>query len=305
MSLSAGICHLEWQGRKVNLIDAPGDPGFQADAIAALRVVEGVLLVVNATAGVEVQTTRVWNRCEELELSRLIFVNMLDRERADFFAALEGVRSQFSDRCYAIQIPIGHEHELKGVVDLLHMKAYLDPEGAREGEPVEIPEEVAAQAAEYRTKLIDAVVETDEAVMERYLEGEEIGGEELAAALKNAVSRDEIFPVTCGSATKNLGTDGLLDLIVEGVPSPAKKPLADRGARSRELRVRLQDARRPVRRAHHDLPRPHRRGEGRLDPRQRTHAREGAPRPAAGPPGERPHAPSTASRPATSAPWPS
>src|SRR5262245_51383452 len=84
MSLSAGLCHLEWQGRKVNLIDAPGDPGFQADAIAALRVVEGVLLVVNATAGVEVQTTRVWNRCEELELSRVIFVNMLDRERADF-----------------------------------------------------------------------------------------------------------------------------------------------------------------------------------------------------------------------------
>jgi elongation factor G len=226
MSLSAGLCHLEWQGRKLNLIDAPGDPGFQADAIAALRVVEGVILVVNATAGVEVQTTRVWNRCEELALSRVIFVNMLDRERADFFSALETVRSQFSDRCYAIEIPIGHEHELKGVVDLLHMKAYLDPDGGREGEPVEIPEEVAAQAAEYRTKLIDAVVETDEAVMERYLEGEEITGPELASALKNAVSRDEIFPVACGSATKNLGTTAVLDLIVEGVPSPAKKPLA-------------------------------------------------------------------------------
>jgi elongation factor G len=226
MSLSAGLCHLEWQGRKLNLIDAPGDPGFQADAIAALRVVEGVILVVNATAGVEVQTTRVWNRCEELELSRVIFVNMLDRERADFFSALETVRSQFSDRCYAIEIPIGAEHELKGVVDLLHMKAYLDPQGGREGEPVEIPEEVAAQAAEYRTKLIDAVVETDEAVMERYLEGEEITGPELASALKNAVSRDEIFPVACGSATKNLGTTAVLDLIVEGVPSPAKKPLA-------------------------------------------------------------------------------
>ncbi len=226
MSLSAGLCHLEWQGRKLNLIDAPGDPGFQADAIAALRVVEGVILVVNATAGVEVQTTRVWNRCEELQLSRVIFVNMLDRERADFFSALESVRSRFSDRCYAIEIPIGAEHELTGVVDLLHMKAYLDPQGAREGEPVDIPDEVAAQAAEYRTKLIDAVVETDEAVMERYLEGEEITGPELASALKNAVSRDEIFPVACGSATKNLGTTAVLDLIVEGVPSPAKKPLA-------------------------------------------------------------------------------
>jgi elongation factor G len=226
MSLSAGLCHLEWQGRKVNLIDAPGDPGFQADALAALHVVEGAILAVNGVAGVEVQTTRLWSRCEALELSRVIFVNMLDRERADFFAALQQIRSQFSDRCYAIQIPIGQEQELRGVVDLLHMRAYMDPAGGREGGPAEIPDELADQANEYRTRLIDAVVETDEALMERYLEGEEIGGEELAAALKNAVVRDEIFPVGCGSATKNLGTTALLDLLVEGVPSPAKKPLA-------------------------------------------------------------------------------
>ncbi len=225
MSLSAGLCHLEWQGRKLNLIDTPGDPGFQADTLASLRVVEGAIMVVNAVGGVEVQTARLWERCEGLELSRVVFVNMLDRERADFFMALDQIRSQLSDRCVAIEIPIGREHELKGIVDLLHMKAYLDPEGQREGETSEIPEEVAAQADEYRTKLIDSVVETDEAVMERYLEGTEISGEELAAALKNAVSRDEIFPVACGSATKNLGTEALLDLIVEGVPSPAKKPL--------------------------------------------------------------------------------
>ena len=93
MSLSAGLCHLEWQGRKVNLIDTPGDPGFQADTLAALRVVEGAIMVVNAVAGVEVQTTRLWERCEELELSRVVFVNMLDRERADFFTALEQIRS--------------------------------------------------------------------------------------------------------------------------------------------------------------------------------------------------------------------
>ena len=225
MSLQAGLTHLEWQGRKLNLIDTPGDAGFQADAIAALRVVEGAVMVVNAVAGVEVQTTRLWQRCEDLELSRVVFVNMLDRERADFFAALEQIRSQLSDRCVAIELPIGQEHELKGVVDLLHMKAYMDPGGEREGAQTDIPDEIAEQAQAYRTQLIDAVVETDEAVMERYLEGEEIGGEELAAALKNAVSRDELFPVACGVATKNLGTAALLDLIVEGIPSPAKKPL--------------------------------------------------------------------------------
>jgi elongation factor G len=225
MSLAAAVCHAEWQDRKLNLIDAPGDPGFQADSIAALRVVEGALFVLNGVNGVEVQTTRLWDRSEQLGLSRVLFVNMLDRERADFLVVLDQVREQFSKKCVAVQIPIGHEHELKGIVDLFHMRAYMSPEGDREGDPVDIPEEIAAQAASYREQLVDAVVETDEALMERYLEEGEVSGEELAAALKNAVSNDDLFPVLCGSATKNLGTTGLLDLLVEGVPSPAKKPL--------------------------------------------------------------------------------
>jgi elongation factor G len=225
MSLSASLCHLEWQDRKINLIDTPGDPGFQADTIAGLRVVEGALFVLNGVAGVEVQTTRLWDRCEGLGLSRLLFVNMLDRERADFFATLEQIREQLSTSCFAIQIPIGHEHELKGVVDLLHMRAYMSPEGEREGQPVDIPGDVADQAAEYREKLVDAIVETDEALMERYLEEGEVSGDELAAALKDAVVRGEVFPVACGVATKNLGTTAVLDLLVEAVPSPAKKPL--------------------------------------------------------------------------------
>ena len=225
MSLAAAVCHAEWQDRKLNLIDAPGDPGFQADSIAALRVVEGALFVLNGVNGVEVQTTRLWDRSEQLGLSRVIFVNMLDRERADFFTVIEQLREQFSKHCVAVQIPIGHEHELTGIVDLFHMRAYMSPDGGREGDPVDIPDAIAADAASYREQLVDAVVETDEALMERYLEEGEVSGEELAAALKNAVSNDDLFPVLCGSATKNLGTTGLLDLLVEGVPSPAKKPL--------------------------------------------------------------------------------
>ena len=223
MSLSATLSHLEWQGRKINLIDTPGDSGFQADTVASLRVVEGALVVVSGVMGVEVNTSRVWNRAEDLELSRLIFVNMLDRERADFFRVLAALGEQLSDRCVAIQLPIGAEHELRGVVDLLHNCAYLDPSEAREGDPVEIPAELADTVAEHRTKLLDAVVETDEALMERYLGGEEIPPEDIAGALKNAVTRDEIYPVACGVATKNLGSHALLDLLVEGVPSPAKK----------------------------------------------------------------------------------
>ena len=146
MSLSAALCNCEWQGRKINLIDTPGDSGFQADTVATLRVVEGALVVISAVMGVEVNTSRVWNRADELELSRVVYVNMLDRERADFYRVLGTVQQQLSDRCIAIQLPIGAEHELSGVVDLLHNCAYMDPDGAREGDPVAIPPEMAATA---------------------------------------------------------------------------------------------------------------------------------------------------------------
>ena len=141
MSLAASVCHAEWHDRKINLVDTPGDPGFQADTLASLRVVEGGLFAVNGVNGVEVQTTRLWERAEALGLCRVLFVTMLDRERADFFTTLEQLRGHLSDRCVAVQIPIGHEHELAGIVDLFHMRAYMDPNGERESSPVTIPEE--------------------------------------------------------------------------------------------------------------------------------------------------------------------
>jgi elongation factor G len=223
MSLAASLVHLEWQQRKINLVDAPGDPGFQGDGLSALRVVEGALLVASGVMGVEVGTTRMWRRAEELDLSRLVFVNMLDRERADFFRVLEALRGQLSERCVAVHLPIGSEHELTGIVDLLHMCAYTSPDGGKEQGPSEIPAELGDQVGEYREKLLDEVVQTDEALMERYLDGQELGVEEVAHALKDALTRGEVFPVACGVATKNLGTTALLDLLVEGVPSPAKK----------------------------------------------------------------------------------
>ena len=223
MSLAATMCRAEWQGRKINLIDTPGDAGFQGDTVASLRVVEGALVVVSGVMGVEVGTGRVWDRADELGLSRAIVVNMLDRERADFFRTLDTLRERLSERCFALHLPIGSEHELTGIVDLLHMKAYTSPEGGREAASGAIPAELEEQAAEYREKLLDAVVETDDALMERYLEGAELADEDVARALKTAVTEGALFPVGCAVATKNLGTTALLDLLVEGVPSPAKK----------------------------------------------------------------------------------
>ena len=201
----------------------PGDPSFQGELRTAGRVVEGFLVTVSGVMGVEVGTSRAWKLADELGLARVVFVNMLDRERGDFFRTLEGLRSQLSTSCVAVHIPIGSEHELTGIVDVLHMCAYTSPEGAKEGEPGPIPDEMAELAAEYREKLLDAVVETDEGLMERYLDGQELDAAEVAAALKAAVTTGEVFPVACGVATKNLGTHALLDLLVEGVPSPAKK----------------------------------------------------------------------------------
>jgi elongation factor G len=223
MSLAASLSHVDWQERKINLIDTPGDAGFTGDAVASLRVVEGALFVVSAVMGVEVQTSRLWARAEGHRLPRVAFVNMLDRERADFFRVLDAMRAQLSEKCVAVHLPIGSEHELTGIVDLLHMCAYMDPAGARENGPTEIPAEMRAQVDEYREKLLDAVVETDEALMERYLDGQELSVEEVAHALKDALTRGEVFPVACGVASKNLGTTALLDLLVEGVPSPAKR----------------------------------------------------------------------------------
>jgi elongation factor G len=232
MSISDSLTHLEWQGRKINLIDTPGEPSFQGDAIAALHVVEGALVTVSGVMGVEVQTTRNWQRAEDLGLARVVFVNMLDRERADFYRTLEQLRSQLGNQCVAIHLPIGSEHELTGIVDLLHMTAYTSPDGAKEASPGEIPAELADEVEQYRTQLLDSVVETDEALMERYLDGQELSPEEVASALKAAVTRGELFPVACGVATKNLGTTAVLDLLVEGVPSPAKKgaPIEIEGA---------------------------------------------------------------------------
>jgi elongation factor G len=234
LSIAMSLTHATWQGRKLNLVDVPGDPSFQGELRTAARVVEGALVTVSAVMGVEVGTTRAWRLAEELGLARVVFVNMLDRERADFFRTLDQLNSQLSPHCVAVHIPIGSEHDLTGVVDVLHMCAYASPEGGKEGEPGPIPEEMAELAAEYREKLLDSVVETDEGLMERYLEGQELDAEEVAAALKAAVTRGEVFPVACGVATKNLGPHALLDLLVEGVPSPAKKgsPIDTGGAQT-------------------------------------------------------------------------
>jgi elongation factor G len=223
MSISATLSSLSWQERKINLLDTPGEPSFVADALGSLRVCESAVFVINAVMGVEVTTSRLWARAEELDIARMLFVNMLDRERADFFRAFDQLKRAFGQHVVATEIPIGSEHEIEGVIDLVDMKAFRQDSPERAGwSEVPIPESSVELAQEYREKLMDEVCEVSDALMERYLEGEEISHEEIVGALKEGTNHGKIFPVVCGVATANLGTSRLLDAIVEDLPSPVK-----------------------------------------------------------------------------------
>jgi elongation factor G len=224
MSIGAAVTSFEHEGRKVNMIDTPGDPSFVAEALSSLRVVDAAVVVVNAVMGVEVHTERLWRRADEEGLPRLVFVNMLDRERADFLRALDSLKTAFGPHVVATEIPIGSEHEIRGVVDLIDMVAYEhEDEGRGHSKQVEIPDDLRERAEEYREKLMDEVAENSDELMERYLEGEEISHDEIVAALKKGVTEGHLFPVTCGVATKNLGTNRLLEALVEDLPSPAMR----------------------------------------------------------------------------------
>jgi elongation factor G len=224
LSINASLACFEHSGREINLIDTPGEPSFVADAIAALRVADAAVVVVNGVTGVEVHTERLWRRADAEGLARLVFVNMLDRERADFFRALDSLKAAFGAHVVATEIPIGSEQEVRGVVDLIDQKAFLyEGLGPGAAQEVEIPEELRERAAEYRERLMDEVAENSDELMERYLDGEEIDHDEIVRVLKQGVTAGQIFPVICGVATANLGTGRLLEALVEDLPSPAMR----------------------------------------------------------------------------------
>ncbi|MGA7703827.1 MAG: elongation factor G, partial [Solirubrobacteraceae bacterium] len=220
MSISLTLSAASWREHKINLLDTPGEPSFVADALAALRVCESAVFVINAVAGVEVTTSRLWARAAELDAARLVFVNMLDRDRADFFETLAALKRAFGPHAIATEIPLGTD-DVEGVIDLLDMTAFRQRSPARaDFEEIPIPDSQIELAGSYRERLMDEVCEVSDTLMERYLEGESISHEEIAAALKQGTNHGKLFPVTCGVATRNLGTSRLLDAIVEDLPSP-------------------------------------------------------------------------------------
>src|SRR5271167_799896 len=167
MSISASLSSFEWKERKINLLDTPGEPSFVADALGALRVCESAVFVVNAVMGVEVSTSRLWARAEELDIARMLFVNMLDRERADFYRSLEQLKRAFGPHVVATEIPIGVEQDIEGVIDLVDMKAFRAQSMPERGaaDEIPIPAELQERADEYREKLMDEVCEVSDTLM--------------------------------------------------------------------------------------------------------------------------------------------
>jgi elongation factor G len=221
LSLASSLAHVERDGFTYNLIDTPGDASFQADTIGALRVVETALVVVNTVMGVEVQTERLWTRAADAGRARILFCNMLDRERADFDRTLGGLREAFGHEVVAVQLPIGNEHEFSGVVDVLKMKAYtLDGQQVVEAG---VPAGLAERAQEMRDALTEVVAESSDELTEKFLMEEELSEDELQRGFAEAVRDAKIFPVAVGSATHLLGVDLLLDLLTLA-PSPAAAP---------------------------------------------------------------------------------
>ncbi|MHB0975820.1 MAG: elongation factor G [Candidatus Aquicultorales bacterium] len=221
ISVNTALAPFEWKNHKINVVDTPGYADFIGEALSGLRVADAAAVVVDAVAGVEVQTERMWAAAEENNLARIGVINRLDRENSDFEAALTAMREAFGDSVVAVQVPVGKEHGFKGVVDLLEMKAYVTENSKTT--VGEIPGDAADLAQSYRDRLMEKVAEADDALLEKYLEGGELSDDELKAGLVGGTASRALCPVFCVSGGHAIGVEPLLDGITAIVPSPAEK----------------------------------------------------------------------------------
>ncbi|HET7615504.1 MAG TPA: elongation factor G [Bacillales bacterium] len=225
ITITSAATTCQWNGHRVNIIDTPGHVDFTVEVERSLRVLDGSVAILDAQSGVEPQTETVWRQATSYGVPRIVFVNKMDKLGADFLYSNKTLHERLGANAHPIQLPIGAEDDFEGIIDLVEMKAYQyeDDLGTRTSAG-EIPEEYKEQANEYHEKLIEALSELDEDLMEKYLEGEEISTEEIKKAIRKATCDVEFYPVLCGSAFKNKGVQLLLDAVVDYLPSPVDVP---------------------------------------------------------------------------------
>src|SRR5215813_237558 len=224
-TLSAALAYAEWNKQKINIIDTPGIGNFLSDARAALHVADAAVVVVDAVSGVMVQTEKVWEAANELNLPRIVALNRLDRERASLDRALQSLRDSCSRAVIPIQLPIGEERSFRGVVDLITRKAYVfeSNESGKFKEDV-VPADMTGRVDAAREALVEMVAEADDKLMDRFFEAGTLSDDELVAGLKSGTAAAKLFPLVCTSALANIGAPQLLDAVVNNVPSPAERP---------------------------------------------------------------------------------
>jgi elongation factor G len=223
ISINIGVAHCDYRDHRFHLVDMPGYGDFIAEARSGLRVVEGAVLVVDAVAGVEVQTEKVSKFAQEYDLPRLVFINRMDRERADFGRTLESVRRRLKGRFVPLQVPIGQESGFRGLVDVVKGKAYVLAGAPGKVDEVPVPGDLAGAVRECRERLVEAVAETDDDLLARYLEEGTLDDTDVVKALRGAIAAGKLVPVICGSAAKTIGVRSLLDLVIDSFPSPADR----------------------------------------------------------------------------------
>ncbi|HFI0126300.1 TPA: elongation factor G [Streptococcus suis] len=225
ITITSAATTAQWNNHRVNIIDTPGHVDFTIEVQRSLRVLDGAVTVLDSQSGVEPQTETVWRQATEYGVPRIVFANKMDKIGADFLYSVSTLHERLQANAHPIQLPIGSEDEFRGIIDLIKMKAeiYTNDLGTDILEE-DIPAEYLDQAQEYREKLVEAVAETDEELMMKYLEGEEITNEELKAAIRKATINVEFFPVLCGSAFKNKGVQLMLDAVIDYLPSPLDIP---------------------------------------------------------------------------------
>jgi elongation factor G len=220
MTLNVKVLPVEWNDCKINLIDTPGYPDFVGEVKAGLRVADAALVVVTAEKGVEVGTELTWQYADQRNLPRIVLVNKLDRENTSFDTALDSLRQQFGVKVVPLQVPIGEQANFKGVVDLVTQKGYTF-EGGNKVQEIAIPADLQEKIDSYREQLIESAVESDDELMEKFLEGEELSDAEVLALVKTGTSTGQLIPVLCGSGSKNIGVQTLLNALVDYLPNAA------------------------------------------------------------------------------------
>lgn len=228
ITITSAATTCQWQDKVINIIDTPGHVDFTAEVERSLRVLDGAVAVFDAVAGVQPQSETVWRQADKYRVPRICFINKMDRLGADYYKAVQTIIDRLKARPVMIQLPVGAEERFKGIVDLVTMKARLwrDETLGAQYDDVEIPEDLKELAEEYREKLVEAVAETDDTLMEKYLGGEPLTDAELVAGIRKATIAQKIFPVICGSAFKNKGVQNLLDSVTAYLPSPLDIPSA-------------------------------------------------------------------------------